>query len=56
MEILTLKDFQERFEEIIEKVEKGERIGIIGEDGKATVMIPTEDSFFRMHTEHNDAS
>ena len=55
MEIFTVEEFQERFDEMIERVENGERIGIIGEDGKAAVMVPANDDFFRIHTEHNDA-
>jgi PHD/YefM family antitoxin component YafN of YafNO toxin-antitoxin module len=55
MEIFTVEEFQERFDEMIERVENGERIGIIREDGQAAVMIPANDDFFRIHTEHNDA-
>ena len=55
MEIFTVEEFQERFDEMIERVENGERIGIIGEDGQAAVMVPADDDFLRIHTEHNDA-
>jgi antitoxin (DNA-binding transcriptional repressor) of toxin-antitoxin stability system len=55
MEIFTVKEWEENFDEMIERVENGERIGIIGEDGQAAVMVPANDDFLRMHTEHNDA-
>jgi antitoxin (DNA-binding transcriptional repressor) of toxin-antitoxin stability system len=55
MEIFTVEEFQERFDEIIERVESGERIGIIKKDGQAAVMVPTDDDFLRIHIEHNDA-
>lgn len=50
-----MEEFQERFDEMIERVESGERIGIIREDGQAAVMIPADDDIMRIHTEHNDA-
>jgi len=55
MEIFTVKEWEENFDEMIERVENGERIGIIGEDGQAAVMVSANDDFLRMHTEHNDA-
>ena len=54
MEIFTVEEFQERFDELIERVEQGEHIGIIGEDGKAAVMIPVNDELIRIHTEENN--
>ena len=49
-----MEEFQERFDEMIERVETGERIGIIGEDGQAAVMVPADDDFLRIHTEYNN--
>ena len=54
MEIFTVEEFQERFDELIERVEQGEHIGIIGEDGTAAVMIPVNDELIRIHTEENN--
>jgi PHD/YefM family antitoxin component YafN of YafNO toxin-antitoxin module len=34
MEIYTVQEFQERWDEMIERVENGERIGIINENGQ----------------------
>jgi len=57
MEIFTVEEFQERFDELMERVEMGERLGIINEDGRAAVMIPADDDLIRIHTElNNEAS
>ena len=57
MEIFTVQEWEENFEELFERVEKGETIGIVNEDGKAAVMIPADDEFLRIHTElNNEAS
>jgi PHD/YefM family antitoxin component YafN of YafNO toxin-antitoxin module len=57
MEIFTVEEFQERFDELMERVEMGERLGIIDEDGRAAVMIPADDDLIRIHTElNNEAS
>jgi antitoxin (DNA-binding transcriptional repressor) of toxin-antitoxin stability system len=54
MEVFTLEQFQEKFDELIERVENGEHIGIVGEDGKAAVMVPADDEIVRIHTELNN--
>ena len=54
MEIFTVEEFQERFDELIERVENGEHIGIVDENGKAAVMIPANDDIIRIHTECNN--
>lgn len=57
MEIFTVEEFQERFDELMERVENGEHLGIINENGQAAVMIPTDDDLIRIHTElNNEAS
>lgn len=55
MEAFTVEEFQQNFDEIIERVENGERVVIIDEDHKAYVMIPADDDFVRIHMSHNDA-
>ena len=54
MEIFTVEEFQERFEELIERVEGGEHIGIMDENGKAAVILPFDDDLIRIHTEENN--
>ena len=54
MEVFTVEEFQERFDELMERVENGERLGIINENGQAAVMVPADDVFIRIHTELNN--
>jgi antitoxin (DNA-binding transcriptional repressor) of toxin-antitoxin stability system len=54
MEVFTVAEFQERFDELIERVENGEHLGIIDEDGRAAVMMPADDDLIRIHTEYNN--
>ena len=57
MEVFTVEEFQERFEELMERVENGESLGIINENGQAAVMIPADDDLIRIHTDlNNEAS
>jgi prevent-host-death family protein len=57
MEVFTVEEFQERFDELMERVENGEHLGIINENGKAAVMLPADDDLIRIHTElNNEAS
>ena len=52
MEVFTVEEFQERFEELMERVENGEHLGIINEAGEAAVMMPADDDLIRIHTDH----
>ena len=54
MEIFTVKEWEENFDELFERVENGETIGIINEDGKAAVMMPADDELIRIYTENNN--
>ena len=54
MEIYTVGEFQERWEEMIERVENGERIGIVNEDGRAAVIMSADDELLRIYTENNN--
>jgi antitoxin (DNA-binding transcriptional repressor) of toxin-antitoxin stability system len=55
MQIYTVEEFQERWDEMIGRVENGEHIGIT--NGKSTcVMIPADDELIRIHTDHDEAS
>jgi len=56
MQIYTVQEFQEKWDEMIDRVEKGEHIGIT--DGKnSAVMIPADDELIRIHTgSNNEAS
>ena len=54
MEIFTVEEFQEKFDELIERVEGGEHIGIVDENGKAAIIMPADDDLIRIHTELNN--
>lgn len=54
MEVFTVDEFQERFDELVERVENGEQIGIVDERGRAAVMIPADEDLIRIHTELNN--
>jgi prevent-host-death family protein len=54
MEVFTVAEFQERFDELIERVENGEHLGIVDENGRAVVMVPADDDLVRIHTELNN--
>ena len=57
MEVFTLKEWEDNFDELFSRVENGETIGIVKEDGQAAVMMPAEEAdFIRIHTDlNNDA-
>ena len=57
MEIFTVQEWENRFDELFERVEKGETIGVVREDGKAAVFMPSDEAeFLRIHTtDNNDA-
>ena len=57
MEVFTIKEWEDNFDERFSRVENGETIGIVKEDGQAAVMMPAEETdFLRIHTtENNDA-
>ena len=54
MEIFTLKELEENFDSLLERVENGEHIGIVKEDGTAAVMIPADDELYRIYIESNN--
>ena len=55
MEVFTLKEWEDNFDELFSRVENGETIGIVKEDGHAAVMMPAEDDdLIRIHTEENN--
>ena len=54
MEIFTVKEFQDNWDELLERVEKGERLGIVREDGKSAVMVPADDELLKMYRDNNN--
>ena len=54
MEVFTVQEWEERFDELFERVENGERIGIVGDNGHAAVMVPADDELIRIYSENNN--
>ena len=52
----TVKHWQENWEELMDRVEKGETLGIINEDGNKAVMVPADDELIRLYTDHEEGS
>lgn len=53
MEIFTVQEWEEKFDELFERVENGERIGIVGDNGHAAVMMPIDDELYKIYVENN---
>ena len=56
MEIFTVKEWEENFDKLLARVENGETIGVINEDGKAAVFVPVDDPILNLYRDHNEAS
>ena len=56
MEVFSVQEFQENWDELIERVENGEIFGIVNENGSSAVMMSTDDDLYKMYTDHNEAS
>ena len=54
MEIFTVSEFQERFDELLGRVENGEHLGIVDNNGRTAVMMPADDDLIRIYTECNN--
>ena len=54
IEFYSVEEFQEKWEEMISRVENGEHIGIVNENGDKAVMIPADDELIRIYTELNN--
>ena len=55
MEVYSVEHWQENWDELIERVEKGESIGVT--NGKNTaIMMPADDELIRIYTDHNEGS
>ena len=54
MEIFTVEEFQERWDELIIRVEEGETFGIVNEDGKSSVIMSVNDPLYKIYTENNN--
>jgi antitoxin (DNA-binding transcriptional repressor) of toxin-antitoxin stability system len=53
MKFYSVEYWQENWEELIDKIENGESIGITNGKHKA-VMVPADDELIRIYTEQNN--
>ena len=55
MEIYSVEHWQKNWDELMDRVENGESIGVT--NGKNTaIMMPADDELIRMYTDHNEGS
>lgn len=50
----TVEEFQKDFDNLINRVENGEHIKIINEEGQIAVMVPLDDELIKIYTEYNN--
>ena len=56
MDLYTVEEFQENWDELITRIENGEHIAITNGKHRA-IMVPADDPIISIHTElNNDAS
>ena len=48
--------WQKNWEQLIERVENGETIGVENKKGERAVMVPADDELIRIYTEHDEGS
>ena len=56
MKIYSVEYWQENWETLMDRVEKGETIGVENENGDRAVMAPADDDLIRLYTDHSEAS
>ena len=54
MEFYSVEYWQENWEELMDKVENGESIGVENKNGERAVMVPADDELIRIYTEKNN--
>lgn len=54
MEFYSVEYWEENFDNLLERVEKGETIGIVNENGDKAVMVPADDEIIKIYTELNN--
>ena len=56
MEVFSVQEWETRFDELIKRVENGEHIGIVREDGQSAVFLPADDPILHLYKNHDEAS
>ena len=50
-----MKEWEDNWDELFARVENGETIGVVNEDGRTAVMVPADDELIKLYTEHDEA-
>ena len=56
MQFYSVEYWQSNWDTLIDRVEKGETIGIENENGDRAVMVPADDELIRLYTDHSEGS
>jgi PHD/YefM family antitoxin component YafN of YafNO toxin-antitoxin module len=54
MKFYSVEYWQENWEELMDRVEGGETIGVENNRGERAVMVPADDELIRIYTEQNN--
>ena len=54
LDFYSVEQWQENWDELMSRVENGETIGIVNENGDKAVMVPADDEIFKIYTELNN--
>ena len=54
MNFYSVEYWQENWEELMDKVENGESIGVENKNGDRAIMVPADDELIRTYTEQNN--
>tara|TARA_R100001443_G_scaffold116148_1_gene135789 strand:+ start:525 stop:698 length:174 start_codon:yes stop_codon:yes gene_type:complete len=54
MQFYSVKYWQKNWENLMDRVENGETIGIENENGERAVMTPADEELIRIYTENNN--
>lgn len=54
MKFYSVEYWQENWEELMDKVENGESIGVENKNGERAVMMPADEELIRIYTEQNN--
>jgi hypothetical protein len=54
IEFHTIMEWEKNWDELFGRVENGETIGVINEDGNKAVMVPADNELIKLYTELNN--
>ena len=56
MHFYSVEYWQKHWETLMERVEKGETIGVENENGDKAVMVPADEELIRLYRDHEEGS